>query len=139
MLCVSAAPRSGSRMNRIAMVQRMPGIPATKNAERQPYSLATVPLTAKLRATPTGSPSIKIARAFARQPAGKRSPINDVAAGAHDASPTPTPSRIAKICQKFCAKPEAAVSRLQTKTPADSIPLRPILSAKTPSGTPTKA
>ena len=65
--------------------------------------------------------------------------MSEVAAGAHEASPTPTPRRKTKSCQKFFAKPEATVRRLQTKTPAERIHLRPVLSAMRPSGSPTKA
>ena len=93
----------------------------------------------QLRPMPTRTPNMKTERALARPRAGKRSPLSEGAAGAHDASPTPTPRRKAKSCQKFLAKPEATVSRLQTKTPAERIHLRPALSARRPSGSPTKA
>src|SRR5215216_195315 len=95
------------------------------------------PDAAKLKATPTGSPSMKTDIARPRSRAGKRSPMSEEAAGAHEASPTPTPRRKTKSCQKFFAKPEATVSRLHRKTPTDRIHLRPDLSANRPNGTPT--
>src|ERR1044071_6822983 len=97
------------------------------------------PDAAKLRAMPTGSPSMKTDIARPRPRAGKRSPMSDDAAGAHEASPTPTPRRKTKSCQKFFATPDATVIRLQRKTPTDRIHLRPDLSVKRPNGTPTKA
>src|SRR5690606_1656551 len=78
-----------------AAASKIPGIPATKNAARQPYSFATEPLTKKLNAIPSGSPSIKMLIARAPCSGGKTSPISAVAAGANDASPTPAPVRIA--------------------------------------------
>src|SRR5687768_5956992 len=117
----------------------MPGNPAIRNAARQPYAFAIVPLTAKLRAMPIGRPSIKMLIALPRFSEGYRSPIRDVEAGAHEASPTPTPNRRANIWAKFCARPEAAVSTLQANTPAERISFRGDLSASLPNGTPTTA
>ena len=88
---------------------------------------------------PSGSPSMKTASALARLVAGKRSPINDEEAGAQVASPTPTASRSPAICQKFMAMPDAAVSKLHTKTPPARIMLRLPRSAMRPSGTPIAA
>ena len=65
--------------------------------------------------------------------------MSEVAAGAQEASPMPTPSRTTKSCAKVFAMPEAAVSTLQTKTPADRICRRGKRSASHPNGTPTKA
>ena len=65
--------------------------------------------------------------------------MSDVAAGAQVASPTPTPRRSAKSCQKLRASPESPVSRLQTKTPADRIRVREVRSLSRPSGTPANA
>ena len=62
-----------------------------------------------------------------------------VAAGAQTASPTPTPSRKTKSCQKLRAAPETAVSALQTTTPTASNRVRLMRSASRPNGTPTKA
>jgi hypothetical protein len=56
--------------------------------------------------------------------AGTMSPIKEVAAGAHEASPTPTNRRTTKSWRKFWAKPEATVIKLQRTTPAESIHLR---------------
>jgi len=53
------------------------------------------PVTAKLNRPPNGTAIMKPAMARARRPAGTRSPIQLVAAGAHTASPIPTPSRVA--------------------------------------------
>jgi hypothetical protein len=72
-------------------------------------------------------------------PAGKRSPISDVEAGAQAASPTPTPRRTANSSVKFRARPEAAVSKLHTVTPAKRIQRRETLSVRRPRGTPTAA
>ncbi len=70
---------------------------------------------------------------------GNRSPISDADAGAHDASPMPTPSRRTNICPKFCAMPDAAVSRLHRNTPAERMYLRVERSASRPKGIPTTA
>ena len=83
--------------------------------------------------------SIQIATARARRPAGKKSPSSDVDAGEQVASPTPTPSRATISCAKLRATPDAAVSRLQTKTPTDRILRRSVRSDSRPSGRPTTA
>ena len=75
----------------------------------------------------------------ARLVAGNRSPINDEEAGAQVASPTPTASRRPAIWQKFCAMPEAAVSKLQTKTPPARIMRAIATVGHAPSGTPMAA
>ena len=82
---------------------------------------------------------MKTDSARARCSAGKRSPISEVAAGAQAASPTPTPRRSAKSCQKLRARPESPVSRLQAKTPAERIRVRDARSLSRPSGTPANA
>src|SRR5260370_31450654 len=65
--------------------------------------------------------------------------MTDADAGAHEASPMRTPSRRANICPKFCAMPDAAVRRLHSNTPADSMNFRGERSASRPSGIPTTA
>ena len=50
--------------------------------------------------------------------------MSEMAAGAQLASPTPTPSRTTNSSQKLRARPEAAVSRLHTKTPPARMCLR---------------
>src|SRR5262245_63445440 len=73
---------------------------------------------------PTGRPIMKTPSARARRAGGNRSPISDVAAGAQVASPTPTPSRTTKSCQKLRAIPETAVRALHTKTPTARMRVR---------------
>ena len=77
-----------------------------------------------------------MAIARARCLGGNRSPSSDVEAGEHVASPTPTPRRATTSCEKLRAMPEAAVSRLQTNTPADRMRRRSVLSDSRPSGKP---
>src|SRR5260370_36208236 len=76
----SVIPRAGSLMNIAAIAQRSPGIPATKNAARQPHVCATKLLTRYDSAIPIGSPSMKTDIARARRAGGEKSPINEVAA-----------------------------------------------------------
>ncbi len=59
---------------------------------------------------------------------GKKSPSSDVDAGEHVASPMPTPRRATTNCEKVRAMPDAAVSRLQTNTPAARMRRRSVLS-----------
>lgn len=56
---------------------------------------------------------MKTESALARRSGGTRSPMSEFAAGAHEASPMPTPRRSASSSQNPRAKPESAVSRLQ--------------------------
>src|SRR5262245_12696466 len=105
-------------MKSTAIAHNNPGKPATKNACLHPYERAIVPLRAKLKATATGNPIRKMESAFDRRSDGTESPIKEVAAGAHDASPTPTRRRTTKSWRKFWASPEPTVIKLQTRTPA---------------------
>src|SRR5438270_11969185 len=89
----SAAPRFGSFNSSNAGTSKTAGPAASISARRQPNACATGPPIAKLRAIPTGTPSIKNESARPRLPAGTMSPIQLVPVGAHAASHTPTPSR----------------------------------------------
>ena len=82
---------------------------------------------------------MKTASARPRRSAGNRSPISDVAAGAQEASPTPTPRRSTNSSQNPRARPHSPVSTLQTKTPADKMRVRAFLSLSRPRGTPATA
>ena len=57
--------------------------------------------------------------------------MSEAEAGAQVASPTPTPRRTRNNCQKLRVRPDAAVIRLQKKTPAARIrdPVRAIRQA----------
>ena len=89
--------------------------------------------------TPTGTAIMKPAMARARRLAGTRSPIQLVAAGAHTASPAPTPRRETSSMAKLDARAPEAVRAAHTATPAASRRLRLTRSARRPRGTPATA
>ena len=71
----------------------------------------------KLRPRPNGRPSMNTEIARARRSRGNRSPSKELAVGAQLASPMPTPTRVTNNDAKSQARPDSAVSRLQTVTP----------------------
>src|ERR1039457_3261863 len=87
------APRGGSCNHSSAGTSNSAGAAATASAMRQPWACATSPVMVALSITPTGTAIMKPAMARARRAAGTRSPIQLLAAGAHTASPIPTPNR----------------------------------------------
>jgi hypothetical protein len=87
--------RSGSRNHKSAGTRSSAGAAARASAARQPHACATGPVTEALNITPTGTAIMNPAMARARCPAGTSPAIQLVAAGAHAASPIPTPNRVA--------------------------------------------
>ena len=74
-----------------------------------------------------------------RRSGGKLSEISDRAQGASVASPMPTPTRASSRWPKFRARPDAAVARDQSATPAATSVVRRVRSASQPSGSPRVA
>ena len=116
------APARGSRARRPRT-----GCPARRR-RRTPCA---IPSAARPSRRPSSSDRGRAAGRASRSPSRardaavrKRSPMSDMAAGAQVASPTPTPSRTTNSCQKLRARPDTAVSRLQTNTPPARMCLR---------------
>jgi len=135
----SDAPRAGSRTSSNNGNRIIAGAAALTSAVRHPHACAIGPHNKKLSAPPIGTPNMNKDSTRARRFAGNRSPIQLVPAGAHTASPTPTPSRVNTRNEKLAARPAAAVSADHTVTPMVSSFLRLHTSAKRPSGTPASA
>jgi hypothetical protein len=115
------------------------GSAASASATLQPWACATGPVTAKLSIPPTGTAIMNHAMARARRSGGTTSPIQLVAAGAHTASPIPTPRRVANSMPKLTASPPRPVSPAHTAVPMASRRLRLHVSANRPKGTPATA
>src|SRR5437016_7526990 len=134
--CVSLAPRRGSSSISNVGTSTSAGAAATTMAARQPCACASGPLEKYASAPPNGTPNMNNASTRERLSAGKRSPSQLVAAGAHVASPSPTPTREIRRIEKFVAIAAHAVSDAHTTNPQASSFLRLPESAMRPSGTP---
>ena len=118
----------------ITAASKYPGAPRTPKIPRHPNEL-TITAAQKFAAMiPAANPSCWIAIALARSYGPYISAISDTDAGAHPASPNPTPTRRIMRSREDVASALSDVSVLHTRSDVTRSILRPYMSATRASG-----